>query len=318
VRFAAGAAGEAAGLADAAGLAGWTLLTTPRAAAGSPALVERAAQVLEVPRGRVDEVSAALLPSVSGEPLVALGGGRVIDTAKALAGATGARCAAVPTTLSGAEMTPFHRTPSGTSGARLVRPALVVADPDLMASAPAPRLAATAMNALAHGLEALYTPYANPVAELSALRAAELIGAGLPAEPPDRSALALAAVLAGHSSGSAGIAVHHAVCQSIVRTAGSPHAETNAVMLPHSTRFMAPRAPEALARFAAALGSPGDAAGAVAPLAARSGHSRLGSLGVAEEHVQPAAETAAAHPAVTATPSPPDAGELAGLIHSAL
>ena len=62
-----------------------------------------------------------------------------MDTTKAIAGAVGARCGAIPTTLSGAEMTPFHRTPAGVEGARLVRPALVLADPDLMASAPAPR-----------------------------------------------------------------------------------------------------------------------------------------------------------------------------------
>ena len=53
---------------------------------------------------------------------MALGGGRVVDTAKAIAGAVGARCAAIPTTLVGAEMTPFHRLPAGVEGARLVRP----------------------------------------------------------------------------------------------------------------------------------------------------------------------------------------------------
>ena len=45
----------------------------------------------------------------------------MVDTTKAIAGAIGARCAAVPTTLSGAEMTPFHRQPAGVEGARLVR-----------------------------------------------------------------------------------------------------------------------------------------------------------------------------------------------------
>ena len=56
-----------------------------------------------------------------------------------------------------------------------MRPSLVIADPELMASAPLPRLAASAMNALAHAMEALYTPLANPVTSLAALRAAELI-----------------------------------------------------------------------------------------------------------------------------------------------
>ena len=60
-----------------------------------------------------------------------------------------------------------------------MRPALVIADPALMASQPMPDLAASAMNALAHAVEALYTPLANPVAEMAALRAAELIAEGL-------------------------------------------------------------------------------------------------------------------------------------------
>ena len=74
-----------------------------------------------------------------------------------------------------------------------MRPALVIADPALMASQPMPDLAASAMNALAHAIEALYTPLANPVAEMAALRAAELIAEGLEPEEPDRTALALGA-----------------------------------------------------------------------------------------------------------------------------
>ena len=55
------------------------------------------------------------------------------------------------------------------------------------------------MNALAHAVEALYTPLANPVAEMAALRAAELIAAGLADDEPDRPALALGALLAGYA-----------------------------------------------------------------------------------------------------------------------
>ena len=154
-------------------------------------------------------------------------------------------------------MTPFHRTPAGVEGARLVRPALVVADPDLMASQPGTQLAASAMNAMAHAMEALYTPFANPVGDIAALQGGRAArGRRSPQDPPDTEALALGAVLAGYASGAAGIAVHHAVCQSVVRVAGTPHAETNAVMLPHSARFMVARAPGPLAELAEALGDP--------------------------------------------------------------
>jgi alcohol dehydrogenase class IV len=323
VRFGPNVASEAPELLERNGFERLALLTTARAAASAPSLGTRASRVLHVPAGKVDEVSAALLGELPGGlPLVALGGGRVIDTAKALAGASGVRCAAVPTTLSGAELTPFHRLPAGVEGARMVRPALVIADPDLMASAPPTRLAASAMNALAHAMEALYTPFRSPVTDLAALRAAALLADGVTREPAARADLALGALLAGWASGSTGIAFHHAVCQTVVRTAGSPHAETNAVVLPHSARLMADRAPGAMSELARALGDrrgdPEAAAGDIARLAARSGHTRLAALGVTEEHLPAAASGAVAHPATALTPDPPGEAELLELLRAAL
>jgi alcohol dehydrogenase class IV len=322
VRFGPGALADAPGLIAGAGLDGYALLTTERAAAVAPELLDGAARVLHVPAGRVDEVSAGLLADVGEADVVAVGGGRVVDTAKAVAGVRGGRVAAIPTTLSGAEMTPFHRTPAGAEGARLVRPSLVVADPELMASQPLPTIAASAMNALAHALEALYTPFANPVCDGAALRAATEIATAVTQDPPGREGLALGAVLAGYASGSAGIAVHHAVCQTIVRTARTPHAETNAVMLPHSARLMAGRAPGALGAFAEALGDPaGDpdaAPGRIAKLAARSGHVRLSTLGVEEEQVAEVAAAVSSHPLLGNTPEPPGADELEALLRGAL
>jgi alcohol dehydrogenase class IV len=323
VRFGPNVAAEAPERLERNGFEPFALLTTERAAESGPGLDTRASRVLHVPAGKVDEVSAALLGELpSGLSLVALGGGRVVDTAKALAGATGVRCAAMPTTLSGAEMTPFHRLPAGVEGARMVRPSLVIADPDLMASAPPTRLAATAMNALAHAMEALYTPFRSPVTDLSALRAAALLAAGVTREPAARGDLALGALLAGWASGSTGIAFHHAVCQTVVRTAGTPHAETNAVVLPHSARLMAGRAPGPMSELAGALGDgsgdPEAAAGDIARLAARSGHTRLATLGVTEEHLPAAASAAAAHPATALTPDPPGEGELLELLRAAL
>ena len=322
IRFGEGAAAaEAPDLLEAHGFVGYVLLTTSRVSDSAPGVLDAASGVIHVPPGRVDEISAALLEEAGERPLVALGGGRVVDTAKAIAGARGGGPAAIPTTLSGAEMTPFHRTPAGVPGARMVRPALVIADPALMASQPAAQLTASAMNALAHAMEALYTPLANPVTELAALRAAELIASGVPRDPPGREELALGALLAGYASGAAGIAVHHAVCQTIVRTAGTPHAETNAVMLPHFARLMAGRAPVVMGSFAAALGDPeGDpaaAGGRAAALAARSGHTRLSSLGLEEAQLPNIAATAAAHPLLANTPDPPDEEELTRLLHEA-
>jgi alcohol dehydrogenase class IV len=313
---------EAPALLEERGFDGPVLLTTERALSSVPGAADTALEVLLVPPGRVDEISAELLPAAADRPLLALGGGRVIDTAKAIAGARGGVCAAIPTTLSGAELTPFHRTPKDVAGARLVRPALVIADPDLMASQPPEALAASAMNALAHAMEALYTPRANPVSELAALRGAELIGAALAADPIARDEVALGALLAGYASAGTGIALHHASCQTIVRTAGTPHAETNAVMLPHFARLMAGAAPAQLGALARALGAaepdPAAAAALVAALSARSGHTRLSELGVQEEQLPAIAHAVVQHPLYGNTPEPPSEGELLGLLRAAL
>jgi maleylacetate reductase len=310
IRFAEGSAAEAPDLLRQGGFDGYTLLTTERAARSAP--LEPAATIHVAP-GLVDELSASLLAEAGDGPLVALGGGRVIDTAKAIGGVTGAPVAAIPTTLSGAELTPFHRTPAGVEGARMVRPALVIADPLLMASQPGPELWASAMNALAHGMEALYTPLANPVAEAAALRGAAAIFA---------ESLALGAFLCGWASGMTGFAVHHATCQLLVRIAGSPHAQTNAVMLPYFAGMMSRRVPGVMGELARALGDPdGDpeaAAGRASKLSARSGHTRLATLGVEDEHLPRVAAAVMEHPALGNTPDPPAEEELLALLRNAL
>lgn len=266
------------------------------------------------------EAAATVRDRVNGRPLVALGGGRVIDSAKAIAGADDLPCAAIPTTLSGAEMTDFHRMPAGVEQFRFVRPSLVVADPRLMASQEPQALAASAMNALAHAVEALYGPMANPVAELAALRGAELIAEGIIGHEPDRGAVALGSLLAAYAISSTGFAVHHAVCQTIVRVAETPHAETNAVMLPHFVRMMAPRVPEAIAKLAVAIddGPAGGAADRVAQLSSRAGVTRLGELGVRRETIGEIVAAALQHPALGNTPQPPDGAELERVLEEAL
>jgi len=221
---------------------GWDefdLLTTARADPGiAPAHM--------VAGGGVPELAASLLPKVVRPRLVAWGGGRVIDTAKAIVSARGGEVCAVPTTLSGAEMTSLHRKIAGRESGPSVRPALVLADPGLMCSLPEPMLRASAMNALAHGAEALYGPRANPVATLAALRGVQLLAAGN---------LALGALLCAYAVDSAGYALHHVLGQTTVRACRTPHAETYAALLPHTMAAMLERAPEQMAELAAAIGA---------------------------------------------------------------
>jgi len=244
------------------GMESFDLLSTERHLVDASGLAHVARAVHDVAPDGVPEAAAVLLDSTSAPNLVALGGGRVIDTAKAIAAVTGARVAAVPTTMSGAEMTGIHRLPAGAeSRARsLVRPRLVIADPEAMTSAPEPELRASSMNALAHGADSLYTPFTNPVSVMTALRGAESIARSLDEEPSsrDRAALALGSILCGYAIDSGAFAIHHVVCQTLVRVCGSPHAGTNAAILPRAMSFMASRAPKQIAALATALGTPSD------------------------------------------------------------
>src|SRR5829696_2443521 len=183
--------GRAAHAVEAAGGPGFALLTTERALAMLPALGEAAGAVHHVGEGTVPPLAAAALaalPPGDGR-YVALGGGRVVDVAKAVAAARGpeARAMAVPTTLSGAELTRVHRHAEGVDEATpRVRAALVVCDPALAASQPEPELAAS-------------TRLANPVATLAAHDAARRLVRAWDGRDPDREALALGALLAGYA-----------------------------------------------------------------------------------------------------------------------
>jgi alcohol dehydrogenase class IV len=242
----------------------------------------------------------------------------VIDSAKAIGAADSLPVAVVPTTLSGAELTGFHRLPEGVDGVRLVRPSLVIADSRLMASAPMPLLAATALNALAHAVEALYTPLANPVASMAALRGVNLIASGLKGEgdppPSQREELALGALLAAYASGQAGYAVHHVVCQTIVQVGGTPHAQTNATMLPHTLRLMRGRAADEIVRVEEALGGPEVAN----RLAVRAGVSGLEALGFERGQVDEVVAAVMPRPELGNTPDPPDDAEVREFVEAAL
>jgi alcohol dehydrogenase class IV len=302
----------------------FTLLTTERASAQWPELAERASSVVHVPAGAVPEAAAAVRQQLGGGPLVAMGGGRVIDAAKGIAGADGLVVAAVPTTLSGAPMTAIHRMPAGVDSWNLVRPSLVIADPELMASQePQPR-AASAMNALAHASEALYGPMANPVAEMAALRAAEQLARGLEAddEAKARPNLALGSILAGYAVGSAGFALHHLLGQTLVRVTGVSHAGAYAVLLPFTLEAMLERQTAAITKLGEALGlgarNPAAVPARVAELGSFSGYRRLGELGMEDSQIDAVVEAALQRPDLGNTPNPPDADELRSLLREAL
>ena len=301
------------------GVDSFDLLSTSRALEGAQHLAAAASAVHEVAPGGVPEAAAAILDSAGGGDLVALGGGRVIDTAKAIAAVSGARVTAVPTTMSGAEMTGIHRLPAGAEqrAKGLVRPFLVIADADAMTSQPEADLRASSMNALAHGADSLYPPLANPVSRMAALRGAQLIATALDQDPGerDRAALAAGSILCGYAIDSALFAVHHVICQTLVRVCGSPHADTNAAILPHVLAAMTERAPEQIAALAGAIGAePETIAARVAELGRPRG---LGAAGADRSRLDEALDAIEARPELQFTPRPPDRDELRRIVDAA-
>lgn len=315
-----GVGGAAAALAE-HGFAEFELLSTPRALAGAGELAGAAAAVHEVGLGAVPGLAAALLDRVRGRHLVALGGGRVIDTAKAIAAVSGAEVAAIPTTMSGAEMTGIHRLPAGAEqrARGLVRPSLVIADPVAMTGQPEARLRASSINALAHGVDSLYTPFANPLSRIAALRGSELIATALDQERGERdvASLALGSLLCGYAIDSGLFGLHHVACQTLVRVCGSPHAETNAAILPRAMTLLATRAPKEMEEAATAIGAePGNVEGRVLSLGGNP--PGLGAAGADKDKLEEAIGAMLQRPELTFVPgSSLSAADLKELIGSA-
>ena len=297
---------------------GYTLLTTARAAAAAPAVVARAETVVEVDPGLVEDVAGGLLGRIGPGRLVALGGGRVVDVAKALAAAEAPRpVVAIPTTLSGAEMTRGHRHARGVppETAR-VRPGVVLNDPALSASQPSEQLAASSANALGHAMGALAGVRSSPISGSVAVLAVQHIAAGWRAAEPVREEVALGALLAGWAVDHTGLGLHHVLAQTLVRTAGIGHAQANAVVLPVTVAACRRRAPRALDALDDAAGQPLEELART--LRSRSGAGRALGTRADGELVEQSVEAASRRAELDAIPPRPHAAELRALIGAVL
>jgi maleylacetate reductase len=271
--------------------------------------------------------AVAAAGEVGADCLVAMGGGSATGMAKAVALEHEAPIVAVPTTYAGSEVTPIYGL-TGPDGKRTGRdaralPRTVVYDPALTTGLPARVTGPSGMNALAHCVEALYAPGANPVTSLLAEEGARVLHRGLPravADPADlaaRSDTLQGAWLAGTALAVAGVGIHHQLCHLLGGAYRLPHAELHAVMLPHAVHLVAPAARAQLARLAAGLGvEVAEVAGGIWDLGRRLGTpASLAELGLAQAELDRAATQAAAK--VVQTPRRAGVAELRALLEEA-
>ncbi|MFI6829315.1 maleylacetate reductase [Kribbella sp. NPDC050241] len=249
----------------------------------------------------VAENARAKAREIDADGLVAIGGGSAIGLAKAVALTGELPIVAVPTTYAGSEMTPVWGETSGgskTTGTDLkVLPKVVVYDAVLSQHLPLKVTAASVANAIAHCVEAVWTPKADPITETTAVEGARALAAGLRAigqDPTDidaRSNLLYGACLGGSALATAGTGLHHKLCHLLGGTYNLPHAETHAAVLPQVTRVKATEVPQAKARLEAALGTDDLATGLYDLFTDAGISTNLKDLGLTEDQAEEAART---------------------------
>ena len=225
------------------------------------------------------------------DAVVAVGGGSVLDTAKAVAAAAANHTSAealagmlkvrrrplpliaVPTTAGTGSETTVAAIISDTathSKKQLLDPKLVpmfaILDPELTVGLPKHTTAHTALDALTHALEAYVAGYADEETDRQARMAVRLIFKYLPRvqeDPADlegREGLLTASFFAGMAFTRTYVGYVHAFAHTIGGKFGVPHGLANAVLLPHIMRYYLPVSYHRFAELARMLhlGTPGD------------------------------------------------------------
>ena len=250
--------------------------------------VARFAEVEPEPDARLVAQGVEAVRQAGATLVIGLGGGSVIDVAKAIAlvaasggdvsqyflGSPAARpltaslpMVAVPTTAgTGSEVSDvavLTATPSSVKASLYgpaIRPQLAVIDPDLAVGSPPALTAACGADALGHAIEACASRRCGPLAALLAGQAVALLSKHLPqavAQPNDpqpREPLALAATLAGMAFTASSVVAAHAVAQALGVFFDLPHGESVAIATPPVLRYNLPACIEPYCQLAAGCG----------------------------------------------------------------
>ena len=199
---------------------------------------------------------------------------------------------------------------------------MIVYDAALTASLPVPMSVASGLNALAHCVDSMWAPNADPVNQAFASEGIRALRAGLPAIVADPAGLEgreralYAAYLSAAAFASAGSGLHHKICHVLGGAYNLPHAQTHAVVLPHVLAFNGPAVPAAERRIADALSADRAIEGLEELRRELQAPRALRDYGFAESDIPGAAEAIAAV-VPPSNPRPVTAGDLRRLLHAA-
>jgi len=217
--------------------------------------------------------------------IVALGGGSVLDAAKAcriliakndddiveyegyntFSKTTLAPLVALPTTAgSGSEVTQWSVITSGGVkmgiGGKALYPNVTLADPQLTISCPENLTAHAGIDVLTHAIESYVSKRHNPISDILALEAVRLVLENLkravrvPDDIEARSEMLLASLLAARSFANADLGAVHCMAEALGGEKSIAHGLANALCLSEVILFNAKTAPERYARLAKETG----------------------------------------------------------------
>lgn len=237
------------------------------------------------PRLQIAGLAAERLKSTGAEMVIGIGGGSAIDIAKvaAILAANDGSVASyfgidlvprpglplmiIPTTAgTGSEVTPIailsdddEKLKKGIVSPYLF-PTVALLDPELTIGLPPRVTAATGMDALIHAIEAYTSKNAEPLTDLLACRAMELLSTNIRRAFTDGSDLVArgnmleGSMLAGMAFANAGVTAVHAFAYPIGAEFHIPHGIANAIMLAPVMEFNMVACPERFVGIAECFG----------------------------------------------------------------
>ncbi len=230
----------------------------------------------------------AAFKAAKADCIVAVGGGSIMDTAKAIGVIVNNPEFADVRSLEGVAPTKNHAvftvavpTTAGTAAEVTINyvitdvekkrkfvcvdtndiPEVAIVDPDMMDSMPAELTAATGMDALTHAIEGLITKGAWEMTDMFHLEAIRLISSNLrdavKNDPDGRKGMALGQYIAGMGFSNVGLGVVHSMAHGLSALYDTPHGVACAIILPTGLEYNAEYSGEKYKALAKAMGVEG-------------------------------------------------------------